>query len=114
MFKYVVYKITFPNGKIYVGKDEGGTGHSLRYFGSWSNALVAQDFSNQELRNFTLTKEILFESDSKEEVRRMESEMIMALRCGDPAIGYNRTHRPDQLRWAKSTQSPSSGDGGQS
>jgi hypothetical protein len=40
-FKYVVYKITFPNGKIYVGKDEGGLGHSLRYFGSWDNALVS-------------------------------------------------------------------------
>ncbi|WP_434716351.1 GIY-YIG nuclease family protein [Paraburkholderia sp. A3RO-2L] len=93
MFKYVVYKITFPNGKIYVGKDDGGTGHSLRYFGSWSNALVAMEFSKQELQDFTLRKEILFESDSKEEVRRMESEMILALRSSDPEIGYNQTHR---------------------
>ena len=37
---YVVYMITFPNGKIYVGKDIGGEGHSLRYFGSWSNAAL--------------------------------------------------------------------------
>ena len=35
-FKYVVYKLTFPNGKIYIGKDIGGEGHSLRYFGESS------------------------------------------------------------------------------
>ncbi|SEF14572.1 MULTISPECIES: GIY-YIG nuclease family protein [Pseudomonadota] len=91
-FKYVVYKITFPNGKIYVGKDEGGLGHSLRYFGSWDNALVAQDFSKAELSDLTLRKQILFESESKEEVRRMESEFIRSLRSSDPVIGYNRTH----------------------
>ncbi|CTQ54758.1 hypothetical protein LP7551_03293 [Roseibium album] len=31
---YVVYKLTFPNGKIYIGKDIGGEGHSLRYVNS--------------------------------------------------------------------------------
>lgn len=93
VFKYVVYKITFPNGKIYVGKDEGGTGHSLRYFGSWSNALIEQDFSKAELHDLTLRKQILFESEDKLEVRRMEIEFIRALKSNDPAIGYNQTHR---------------------
>ncbi len=97
VFPYVVYKITFPNGKIYVGKDEGGVGHSLRYFGSWSNELVAQDFTREQLSDFTLRKEILFESSCKEEVRGLESMMIRELRSNDPAIGYNQTHRAKQV-----------------
>lgn len=92
-FSYVVYKITFPNGKIYVGKDEGGTGHSLRYFGSWDNKLVAMDFTREQLCDFSLRKEILFESDDKREIRRVESAMIRELKSNDPAIGYNQTHR---------------------
>jgi hypothetical protein len=96
LFKYVVYKITFPNGKIYVGKDEGGEGHSLRYFGSWSDSLIEKDFSKSELQDFSLRKEILFESDDKREIRRAESELICALKSNDPAIGYNQTHRKRQ------------------
>ena len=92
--KYVVYKISFPNGKIYVGKDIGEPGHSLRYFGSWNNETVEADFDVNDLRDFTLRKEILFESENKAEVTRMESEFIRALSASDPTIGYNRTHRP--------------------
>lgn len=93
VFNYVVYKIIFPNGKIYVGKDEGGLGHSLRYFGSWDDALVEQDFSKAELQDLALRKQILFESESKEEIRRMEGVLIRELRSNDPSIGYNQTHK---------------------
>ncbi len=93
-FDYVIYKITFPNGKIYVGKDIGGSGHSLRYFGSWNNALVAQDLTKEQLSDFTLRKEILFESNDKNEVSKKEGEFILALRANEVAIGYNQTHRP--------------------
>lgn len=92
-FKYVVYKLTFPNGKIYVGKDIGGSGHSLRYFGSWNNKAVETDFPKEQLLNFTLRKEILFESDDKIEVGRKESEFIRLLKSNDPNVGYNETHR---------------------
>jgi len=92
-FSYVVYKITFPNGKIYVGKDIGEPGHALRYFGSWHNETVEADFDIADLRVFTLTKEILFESDDKALVTLKESEFIRTLRANDPAVGYNRTHR---------------------
>ncbi|CAM8666109.1 GIY-YIG_HE_Tlr8p_PBC-V_like domain containing protein [Comamonadaceae bacterium] len=97
LFLYVVYKITFPNGKIYVGKDEGGLGHSLSYFGSWDNSLVEKDFSKAELQDFVLRKQILFESMDKLEIRRMESEFIRNLKSNDPAIGYNQTHRKQLL-----------------
>ena len=90
---YVVYKVTFPNGKIYIGKDVGGNGHSLRYFGSWKDELVQGDHTDEQQRNFTLRKEILFESKSKTEVTAMEGRLIIEHRSNDPAIGYNQTHR---------------------
>jgi hypothetical protein len=91
--KYIVYKITFPNGKIYVGKDIGGNGHSLRYFGSWNNALVQADLTFEQQRDLTIRKEILFESESKNEVSDMETKIIMQLQSNVPSIGYNQTHR---------------------
>lgn len=90
-FNYVVYKITFPNGKIYIGKDVGGLGHSLRYFGSWSNELVSADFTKEQLSNLTLTKDILFESVDKVEVAKKEHEFINSYKSNRPDIGYNRT-----------------------
>ncbi len=90
-FKHVVYKLTFPNDKIYIGMDIGSDGHSIRYFGSWNNALVEADFSKNELSNFTLHKEIIFESEDKNEIRRKENEFIRFYRANDPAIGYNCT-----------------------
>lgn len=85
----VVYKITYPNGKIYVGKDLTGT---LNYFGSANSALIEADFSDGEKRDFTIRKEILWESEtaSDSEVARVEVEWIRALRSNDPVIGYNR------------------------
>ena len=53
--QYVIYKITFPNGKIYVGKDIGEPGHSLRYFGSWNNEAVESDFPLEALKDFTVS-----------------------------------------------------------
>jgi len=91
---YVVYKLTFPNGKIYIGKDIGANGHSLRYFGSWDNELVQRDFTEGQLRDFTVRKEVIFESRDKDEVSKKESEYILSLRSNDPSIGYNKTHRP--------------------
>ena len=96
-FQYVVYKLTFPNGKIYVGKDVGSTGHSIRYFGSWDTETVEKDFSKEELSDFTLRKEILFESSSKSQVSKMEGEFIRSLKSNDPAIGYNQTHKTRKL-----------------
>lgn len=90
-FAYVVYKLTFPNGKIYVGKDVGSGGHSLRYFGSWNNLLVEADFSKAELKNFVLKKEILFESEDPQEVGQMEMRLISELGSNNPAKGYNRS-----------------------
>jgi hypothetical protein len=84
----VVYKITYPNGKIYVGLD---LTDSIRYFGSPNAKLIAADFPDRESRrDFAVRREILWESDnaSVSEARAKEVELIGALRANDPAIGY--------------------------
>ena len=91
----VVYRIAYPNGKIYVGSDLTGT---LTYFGSVGSRLVEADFTAEQQRDFTLRKEILWGSETATdaEVRQRESELILELRANDPAVGYNRRppHRP--------------------
>ncbi len=84
-----VFKITYPNGKIYIGKDLTGT---LNYFGSANSRLIERDFSPDERRDFTIRKEILWESETAEgsEANRREVELIREHRANDPAIGYNR------------------------
>src|SRR5581483_8671735 len=87
-----VYKITYPNGKIYVGQD---VTDSINYFGSACDALIAADFTREQRRDFTIRKEILWESDTatRQEVTVKEIEFILALGSNDPAIGYNRWPR---------------------
>ena len=57
----VIYKITYPNGKIYIGKD---LTDSINYFGSADSKLIEKDFSREQRMDFTVRKEILWESDS--------------------------------------------------
>ena len=85
----VVYRITYPNGKIYIGKDLTG---SANYFGSASSELIGADFTAEQLRDFTIRREILWESDSASdrEVNDKEVELIRLHRSHDPEVGYNR------------------------
>jgi len=57
----VIYKITYPNGKIYVGQDRTD---SINYFGSPNNELIAKDFTREQRRSFAVTREILWESET--------------------------------------------------
>ena len=89
-----VYKITYPNGKIYVGMDLTGT---LLYFGSPSaHKQIAADLGLDGHRlELTFRKEILWESETATdaEVRAMEVRLIREHRSNDPARGYNRSPR---------------------
>lgn len=89
----VIYKITYPNGKIYVGKD---LTDSINYFGSASSELIAQDFTRKDRQNFSITKEILWESEeaSDSEVNQKELELIYKLKSNVPGIGYNQWPKP--------------------
>jgi len=71
----IVYKITYPNGKIYIGQDRTNT---ITYFGSPDSRLIAADFTPEQRKSFTVTRDILWESDtaSPSEVTRVEMEMI--------------------------------------
>jgi len=85
----VIYKITYPNGKIYIGQDRTD---SINYFGGASSELIAKDFTREQRQDFTIRKEILWESETatSAEVTVKELEFILALKSNDPAIGYNR------------------------
>jgi len=88
----VIYKITYPNGKIYIGKD---LTDSINYFGSANSKLITKDFTREERRDFTIRKEILWESETAtdKEVNRKEIEYIKYYESNNPSIGYNRWPR---------------------
>src|SRR5436305_12343889 len=86
----VIFKITYPNGKIYIGLDLTDT---LNYFGSANSKLIEQDFTREQRRDFTIRKEILEEfpdTIDNSEVYRREIALIIEYRSNDPSRGYNR------------------------
>ena len=85
----VIYKITYPNGKIYIGQDRTD---SINYFGSANDDLIAADFTREERRSFTITRDILWESEtaSRSEIAKKEIEFIELHQSNNPEIGYNR------------------------
>lgn len=83
----VIYKITYPNGKIYIGKDLTDT---ITYFGSVNSKLVEKDFTRKERRDFTVRKEILMESEDENEINKNESKFILEYQSNNPAFGYNQ------------------------
>lgn len=88
MYK-VIYKITYPNGKIYIGKDLVDT---LNYFGSADSKLIEKDFTREQRKDFTIRKEILFETENltDQEINKMEIEFIKQYESNNPKIGYNQ------------------------
>ncbi len=86
----VIYKITYPNGKIYIGKD---LTDNANYFGSAAHALISADFTREQRNDFTIRKEIIWESETATdaEASRREIEYIRAYRSNDPDVGYNRS-----------------------
>lgn len=84
----VIYKITYPNGKIYIGQDRTD---DIRYFGSVNRDLIERDFTREQKKDFTIRKEIIWESEtvSNEELNQIERKFIEDYRSNDPNIGYN-------------------------
>jgi hypothetical protein len=71
----VIYKITYPNGKIYIGQD---VTDSINYFGSAKSKIIEKDFTREQRRDFTIRKQLLWESETadKAEVDAKEIELI--------------------------------------
>lgn len=87
-----VYMVTFPTGKIYVGKDAIG---SHCYFGSPKMELINEDFATLPAavrQDYTVRKQILWESETAtdQELAAKEVEMIRKYESNNPEIGYNR------------------------
>jgi hypothetical protein len=89
----IIYKITYPNGKIYIGKD---LTNSINYFGSADSNLIEKDFTWEQRKDFTIRKEILWESETAidAEVSRVEAEFIKEFKSNQPGIGYNQWPKP--------------------
>jgi hypothetical protein len=110
-----IYKITYPTGKIYIGKDSVG---SYRYYGSPNMDVVNKDFMNlpEEVRkDFNIRKQILWESpDCQEsELSSKEVAFIKRYQSNNPDIGYNRWPKfvavqPDCNKALRSTEAKSS------
>jgi hypothetical protein len=85
----VIYKITYPNGKIYIGKD---VTDDINYYGSAKSEAIAKDFTREERKHFAIEKEILWESDiaTENEVNKKEVQFIETYKANRPEIGYNQ------------------------
>ncbi len=70
-----------------MGQDRTDT---LTYFGSVDSHLVESDFTPEQRRDFTIRKEILWESATGREASIVEVEIIQSLPANNPAVGYNR------------------------
>ena len=84
--------ITYPTGKIYIGKDLIG---SFRYFGSPNMDVVNADFESlprEQQLDYSIRKQILWESEdcSDAEVNAKEVEFIRKYESNNPEVGYNR------------------------
>ena len=84
--------ISYPTGKIYIGKDTYG---NSRYFGSPNPAAINEDFEklpDKVRRDYTVRKQILWESAacSESDLSAKEVEFIKQYQSNDPRIGYNQ------------------------
>jgi hypothetical protein len=94
-----------------------GRAQTLNYFGSVNSRIIEQDFTRERRCDFTVRKEILWESETATdaEVRAIEIGYIRELRSNDPAIGYNRWPRhvaePGQPEPGRSLRPPTPQEG---
>jgi hypothetical protein len=84
----IIFKITYPNGLIYIGKDSK---NYINYFGSPTIKRLEEDFPWEKRKNFDIKKEILWSSDniSERELIKKENEYIEKYKSNNPKIGYN-------------------------
>ncbi len=79
-----IYRITYPNGKIYVGMDLTGI---LLYTGSIDSRLVEAEFTPEERRDFTIRKEVLWESVTASDLPpKCDGARSSTFTCSKPTI----------------------------
>ena len=87
--KYIIYKHTVPNDKVYIGqtcqkpnKRFGRNGYGYRGSTLFYNAIQKYGWDN-------IRHEILFEDLTKEEANKIEIELISKYRSNEKEFGYN-------------------------
>ncbi|APJ05162.1 hypothetical protein AXG55_10730 [Silvanigrella aquatica] len=85
----IIYKITYPNKKIYIGSDFTD---NFNYFGSVNEKFLRDDFSRDEIQKFKITKDIIFEEIDIDYFVLLikEKEFIIKYESNNPLIGYNK------------------------
>ena len=85
-----IYKITYPNGKIYIGQDRTD---DVNYFGSADSFTIAQDFNAKQRDDFIVHKQILkrLHNVTVQQINTAERKFIAQYESNNPDIGYNRT-----------------------
>jgi hypothetical protein len=85
----IIYKITYPNGKIYIGQDRTD---DINYFGSADSFTIRKDFTLQQRRSLTVTKTILcrLKHCTIHELNQRERLYIQHYQSNNPTKGYNR------------------------
>jgi len=79
----------YSNRKIHIGID---LTDSINYFGSANSKLIEKDFTREQRKDFTIRREILWESEfaTEEKVNRKEIEYIKYYNSNNKNIGYNQ------------------------
>ena len=85
----IIYKITYPNKKIYIGQD---ITDDINYFGSADGSLIEKDFTRQQRRDFSIRKELLWETKTatRKQIDAKELEYINKYHSNNPLVGYNK------------------------
>jgi hypothetical protein len=90
MQRKVIYKITYPNGKIYIGQD---VTDDINYYGSPNKRQLEEDFPIETRKSFTITKDILWEIieqlGNSDIINKKEMEFIALYESNNPLNGYN-------------------------
>jgi hypothetical protein len=75
-----IHKFTYPNGKIYIGRDM---------------LCPIQAAAGDQVLGYNIQKETLWEATSahSSEVRRRQTDFILQYHANDPVVGYNRWPR---------------------
>jgi hypothetical protein len=90
-----IFKTTFPNGKIYIGQDRTD---SYFYIGSFDHDYLNSDFTRDEIKDFTIRKQIIWEAENviRTEVTKIENKLITQYQSNNPLIGYNKLPKYQQ------------------
>lgn len=105
---YSVYKLTAPNGKVYIGitsrdpKRRWNAGNGYKYNKHFYGAIKKYGWEN-------IIKEILYSGVSQEEAYRLEKELILKYRSNQREYGYNKSFGGDKtvkgLHWKRTEES---------